>query len=137
MATKTRTSFIGTLIVVGIVAGIASMLGGWPINPDSPLRHDKEEHVVLTVRFTPPINDKGIHIIVHVEGVEIINYLGARSPWTHAQWIPKGAQVSLMAQQSTPDMVMCQITSNTHLMDSNVIKDRLGSARCWHNRKTR
>lgn len=136
MATKTR-SMIPTLVAVAVVVAAAMVVGdGWG-DGDAPIRHDNEEHVVLTVRFTPPINDRGIHIVAHVEGVEIINYLAARSPWTHAQWVPKGAQVSLMAQQSTPDMVMCQITSNTHLKDSNVLKDRLGSARCWHNRKTR
>lgn len=136
MTTKLR-SILGTLIVAGILMTMASLLGGWPNESDNPIRNDKEEYVVLTVRFTPPISDRGIHIVVHVDDTPIINYLAARSPWTHAQWIPKGAQVSLMAQQSTPDMVMCQITSNTHLMDSNVMKERIGSARCWHNRKTR
>ena len=136
MATKTR-SMIPTLIVAAVVVAAAMAVGdGWG-DGDAPVRHDNEEHVTLSVRFTPSPNDRGIQIIAMVEGVEIINYLAARSPWEHKQWIPKGAQVSIMAQQTSRDMVMCQIFSNTRLVDSNTKKGEIGAVRCWHNRKTR
>jgi hypothetical protein len=137
MATKTRSSFVATMVGVVIVAAAAMSMGdGWG-DKDTPVRNDTDEYIVLTVRFTPSPSHRGIHIIANVDGHEIINYLGSRSPWEHAQWIPKGAEVSMTAQQSTPDMVMCQITSNAKLVSSNVMKDREGSARCWHNRRTR
>lgn len=137
MATKTHTSFLATLIVAGVVAAAAMVLGdGWG-EQSNPIRYDTEEYVVFSARFTPSPNDRGVHIIVTIEGQEVINYLGSRSPWDHGQWIPKGAEVSMIAQQSTPDMVMCQITSNKRLVASNTKKGELGSARCWHNRQSR
>ena len=137
MATKTRSSFLGTLVAVILVAGAAmTMTSRWG-EGDAPIRHDKEEFIHLVVRFTPSPNHTGIHIKVNIEGVEVINYLADRSPWEHTQWIPKGAEVLFIAQQSTPDMTMCQIFSNTYLVANNVIRDREGSARCWHNQRRR
>lgn len=136
MATKTRGSLIATLIVVGIVAAAASYGEGWNLRP-APVRNDTEEHIEVVVRFTPSPNHRGIHIKMHVDGHEVIDYLAGESPWKHAQWVPKGAEIAVMAQQSTPDMVMCTMTSNGFVVDTSARKGELGSVRCWHNRRTK
>lgn len=133
MTTKTR--MIPTIVVIAVVGILAGVGGGWDMIT-APMRHADEEHIELTVRFTPSPNHLGIHIIAHVDGREVVNHLADQSPWgPYPMWVRKGAEVSLSAQQSTPDMVMCTITSNTHLISTNVKKGELGSARCWHNRR--
>jgi hypothetical protein len=134
MATKTKGSLVGTLFLVAVVAVAASMLGDeW--GGKTPVRNDTQEYVEVTVRFTPSPNVYGIHIIFAVETVTAVEHVADRSPWKHGQWVPKGAQVSVMAQQTTADMVMCTLTSNGVVVDTSVRKNELGSARCWHNRR--
>jgi hypothetical protein len=124
---------IPTLFVVGVVAAAAMVFGRW--DNDTPVRNDTEEFVEVTVRFTPSPSHDGIHIKFDVENVTVVEHVADRSPWIHGQWVPKGAQVSVMAQQVTTGMVMCTLTSNGLVVDTSVRKDELGSARCWHNRR--
>lgn len=135
MTTKTRGGMIPTLIVVAIVVAAISFGGGWDMIPGSP-RTDTEEQIVLSVRFTPSPSDKGVHVLAHTEGVRIADALAATSPWTSEPiWIPKGAEVSMMASQQARGMVTCHIFANGKLVATGITKDPLSSARCWYNRK--
>ena len=135
MTTKTRGGMIPTLIVIAIVVAAMTIGGGWDMIPGSP-RTDKEELIVLSVRFTPSPSDKGVAVLAHTEGVRAVDAVAATSPWTSEPfWIPKGAEVSMMASQQANGMVTCHIYANGKLVATGITKDPLSSARCWYNRK--
>jgi hypothetical protein len=100
-----KTKFTATLVVAAVVIGLG-YTQGWGLG--RPVREDNEEQITLEVTFNPN-RMEGIHIVATVEGVPIYDHPQMESPWIHAEWVPRGARVSLRAWQESYGDLTCKV----------------------------
>lgn len=134
MSTKaTMKSTLFTAGILAVVIGIGgNFLPGWQ---RTDTEDDRTERVTMSVAFTPNLRTKvPIQVIVSVDSVVLEKYPLRESPWSRTITIPKGAQVSLYANQETGGELSCTILAHNAVVDVNTRKD-IGSIRCWYNRK--
>ena len=75
-----------------------------------------------------------IHVIAHVDDLEVENVLVTQSPYNAIIAVPKNAQVSVYALQDHDGDLDCLITKQAVTIDHKH-RNNAGSVICWMNRK--
>ncbi|MGI0012096.1 MAG: hypothetical protein ACREBU_01440 [Nitrososphaera sp.] len=123
------------ILLVVVVAAVLGLVFQDANRGRGPADEDTTEQVTISVVFKPADRvDYPVHVLAHVESVEIINDLVVHSPGNWVIVVPRGAQVSVHAQQDIDGELDCLIQVNGITVDHNH-RDTLGSIRCWHNRQ--
>jgi len=140
MPTQTRQggSVKGALFLIAIL-GIAALIvsvKGTPHRVEVPPATDNEEIVTLSVVFKPTPRKVPIAIRASVEGVQVVDMLWFKSPYSQPLRIPKGARVLLSATQEEQGQLDCIIMTSAGIAKPDGANNRpgIGSVRCYHNR---
>lgn len=125
-----------TVFIIGIVAAVGAVtyaMGSGKPKPD--FEDERTERVTVAVNFDPNQRPKApVHIMLYVDNTMMEDVNMKSSPWSKTITVPKGAQVSVQANQETGGPLSCTILVDGRQVDVSSRKDA-GSIRCWHNRK--
>lgn len=131
MATQTGTVGLGTKIkilfaLLAVVAAYAVIKGARKAGPED----DVEERVVFSVIFKPgQRSEYPVLIVAKVETVPVDERFVTKSPYNSVITVPKGARLSLFAEQSIDGELDCLIVILDETIDHKH-RDTRGNITC-------
>lgn len=123
--TKTKTTGLGTLFLVGTVLVGAGFFYGLI----KPKLTDDRVGVTFSVMFTPRQNRSFVNIKIVVDGVTHTEDKTIRSPWSRLVLVSRGQTAVLTATQTVSDKLSCAVDG-----DVQERRDFPGSVVCTHKR---